>query len=441
MNKQAWIERAKELGLEQFEIYQALSSEKEFTWFQGEIDTFVTSKVLGTSLRAIKNGNVATLTLENVEDETMDEALNALAQQTEVITSTETVSLTEAQEVEIIENPHHFKMLTVEQIEQMLKNIESKALAYDSKIVQVAYLGYEQASGRREITNSLGVELSDEDQVQYVACSVVAQDKDSFKDATKIKVIFDHDSFDEDQFVKEVCEEALGKCGAHSIPSRMCPVIFEKDAMTSLFGAFTGLFSGDMIAKGISPLAKDLGKKVFSEQITIFDDPKNTDALSIASFDDEGYPTRRKVVVDHGVFEQPLFDARSAIKMNTKSTGNGFKSGYASSVHVSPMNMWIEPGNKDLDQLMETMQEGVVITDIMGLHAGLHFASTQFSLQASGYLVKEGKKSDPVTLITVAGRFLDLMNDVWEVGSDLEWTYKQIVSPSILFKNCAISGE
>lgn len=127
--------------------------------------------------------------------------------------------------------------------------------------------------------------------------------------------------------------------------------------------------------------------------------------------------------------------------MNVESTGNGFKSGYASPVRVSPMNMWIEPGTEDLDALLARMGDGLVITDLMGLHAGLHFASTQFSLQASGYLVKDGKRGDPVTLITVAGRFLDLMNEVEAVGSDLDWSYKQIASPSILFKQCAISGE
>lgn len=440
MNKQAWMKRAAELGLEQFEIYQALASQKEFTWFEQTLDTFVTSKVLGTSLRAIKDGNVATIALEKVDDGKMDEALRALLEQTAIVSSEETVALTPVHEVVALENPHRFEPLSVEQIEAMLQAIEKKALAFDPRIVQVGYLGYEEAKGGREITNSLGVQLADEDAVQYVACTIVALENGEYKDATKVRIVYDA-GFDVDAFVQEVCEEALGKLGAHSIPSRTCPVVFEKDAMTSLFGAFAGLFSGDMIAKGISPISKDLGKKIFSEQITIFDDPRHTDALSVAAFDDEGFPTRRKTVVDHGVFEQPLYDARSAAKMNVESTGNGFKSGYASPVRVSPMNMWIEPGTEDLDALLARMGDGLVITDLMGLRAGLHFASTQFSLQASGYLVKDGKRGDPVTLITVAGRFLDLMNEVEAVGSDLDWSYKQIASPSILFKQCAISGE
>lgn len=435
MNKQKWIDRALQLGLDELEIYQTLSTEKEFIWFEKTMDTFVTSKVLSTNIRAIKDGNIASIAIENVDDEKMDEVLKALLEQTEIVQSEENTRLTEKHEIVPVEKTHHFDFMSVEEVEELLGLIEQKALAYDERIAQVAYLGFEQEEGSRQITNSLGVDLKDEDAVQYVACSVAAMQDGEFKDATKIKVVFDKDGFDADEFVKEVCDEALFKLGARSIPSRTCPVIFEKDAMTSLFAAFAGMFSGESIARGISPLTKEIGKKVFSGQITVVDDPRSVEALSNAAFDDEGFPTSRKVIVDHGVFEQPLHSAKSAAKMNTVSTGNGFGSG------VSPMNMWIVPGERSLEQMMADMKDGLVITDVTGLHAGLRFTSTQFSLQAGGYWVRDGKKSEPVTLITVAGRFLDLMNDVQEIGNDLDWSYKQIVCPSIWFRQCAVSGE
>lgn len=442
MNKQAWIKRAEELGLEAFEIYTYLSSSREVTWFEDKMDTFVTSRILGTSLRGIANGNVAMVSLEKVNDKKMDSILNQLLDQAKTIQTPEKIEFVPAMESkDLVSTQKKWIQPSMETIEDTMRTIEQKAMAYDSRIVQVGYLGYQEEKGSREICNSLGLAVEDEDQVQYIACSVVAMENGIYKDATKISIVENFASFDIDAFVKEVCDEALFKLGAHSISSRVCPVILEKDAMSSLFGAFVNLFSGDMIAKGISPIAHDFGKQIFSKQITIIDDPRNTDALSVANFDDEGYPTSRKILVDHGVFEQALYDTKSAIKMHTKSTGNGFKSGYASPVSVHPMNLWIEPGEKDLNGLMEEMQNGIVITDVMGLHAGIHFASTQFSLQASGYEVKEGKKGDSITLITIAGRFLDLMNKVQAIGNDLDWSYKQIVCPSILFSECAISGE
>ena len=58
-----------------------------------------------------------------------------------------------------------------------------------------------------------------------------------------------------------------------------------------------------------------------------------------------------------------------------------------------------------------------------------------------GYLVRNGKRDRGAALITAAGNFLDLMKKVVSVGSDLDWEYRTIACPSILFSSCAIAGE
>lgn len=80
--------------------------------------------------------------------------------------------------------------------------------------------------------------------------------------------------------------------------------------MTSLFASFVGLFSGDLIFKGISPLKGKENTKIFSDKITIIDNPRNLEALTIANYDDEGCPTKEKVLVDKGVFSSMLHDTK-----------------------------------------------------------------------------------------------------------------------------------
>ena len=441
MNKQAWIQTAQEIGIEHFEIYQNISKSKEVTWFNGQMDTYVVSDVKGTSIRGIVQGHTAYMALETDDDNQMLDVLNHLKEQALTISSKEENHLVPPMEIDYVKSNKTWKHPEMDEIYELLSTIEKKVLAYDEKIVQVGYLTWNEGSGSRQITNSLGLHVQDEDQIQYIACTAIAKQNDEYKDETKIEIIYDLDQFDIDQFVEKLCKQALQKLGAHSISTRTCPVILEKDAMTSLFGSLSGMFNGEGIAKEISPISKKLNEKIFSEKITVIDNPKNTDCLSIANFDDEGYPTCKKTVVDHGIFKTILHNTKSAAKMHMKSTGNGFKSGYASSVGISPMNFYIEPGNKTLEELEEIMQNGLVITELMGLHAGIQHVTTDFSLQASGYWVENGKRAQSVTLITVANNFLDMMKHVVEVGSDLEWEYKQIACPSILFESCAISGE
>ncbi len=441
MNKQKWIQCALEKGAESFEIYQGLSASKEVTWFNGQMDTFVSSSVIGTSLRLIVNGKIANMALEQVDDEKMEDVVDYLIEQANTITTDERDFLRKPEPIETLSRDIHWVQPSVSSVQSRMREIEAKALAYDSRIQQVAYLGWFETSGYREITNSYGMDVKDEDKLQYLALSVVAVEGEDTKDKTGIEIVYNLENFDVDAFVKKTCEEALLKLNAQSISSRACPVIFEKKAMTALFASFTGLFSGDMMYKGISAIKGKENTKIFSDKITIIDNPRNTEALSIATFDDEGCPTHKKVLVDKGIFKLSLQSTKSAIRNHCQSTGNGFKSGYASSVSVQPMNCYIEKGSHSLEQLCQQMQEGLVICDLAGLHAGIDFVSTNFSLQCSGYYVKNGKRDKSVTLITVAGNFLELMKEVVLVGSDLEWEYHSVVSPSIYFKKCAISGE
>lgn len=440
MNKQKWIEIAAEKGLSAFEIYQELSSERNVTWYAGQMDTFVTSRVLGTALRGIYEGKMANLALEKAEDEDAEKLIDQLIEQAKTVSTKETDTLRAPEEV----TPLPEKKLvqpTMDEIACALKTIEEKAKNYDERILQVSRLSWSEEASRREITNSLGMDVADETHTQVLMLGLAASANGEVKVDYNLKVVPNLAELDVDAFVKESCDGAIEKLGATSLPSKMYNTIIERKAMTSLFAAFSGMFSGDLIFKGISPLKDSLGEEIFSEKITIIDDPASDLSIQPVSFDDEGCPTRRKVLVEKGVFKEMLQTTKSAARFGKDSTGNGFKRGYASAVAVSPMNCYIAPGEKSLDELQDLMGEGVVITSLQGLHAGINPVTTDFSLQCSGYYVKDGKKDHSVSLITIAGNLIKMLKNVKAVGSDLDFEYRSIATPSIYVGEAAISGE
>jgi PmbA protein len=91
--------------------------------------------------------------------------------------------------------------------------------------------------------------------------------------------------------------------------------------------------------------------------------------------------------------------------------------------------------------LLSSCKKGVYITNVQGAHAGVNAVSGDFSLQASGYYLEDGKKVRPVALITVAGNFLEMLNDITMVGSDLKMSYYGVTSPSIKVKSMPVSGS
>ena len=441
MNKQKWIDYALSKGFDSFEIYQQTVEEKKVTYYEKEMESFVKSHVLGTSLRGLYHDKMATISTEDAADENMEKLIETMIEQAEATTTKDSGVILEAKETEEVKKENHFVKPDAAQIDKLLKEVDDKLHAYDKRVFQVTDMFYGEGSSQREISNSKGMHVKDEGLQQVIVAGLAVKDGDEIKNDYNFELLYDAEQFDTDAFVKKLADKALGKLHASSIPSNTYPVVIEKDAMTSLFNAFVGMFSGELIGKGLSPLKDKLNEKIFADKVNVIDDPRNLDALDISNYDDEGYPTFRKTLVENGTFKMMLHSTKSAMMMNTESTGNGFKQGYDSPVSVRPCNCYIEPGSLSFDELLQKMNEGLVIEGFMGLHAGVNMASTDFSLQCSGYYVKDGKRDKSVTLITAAGNFLELMKEVEEVGSDLDWKLNKIACPSILFKGIAISGE
>jgi len=441
MNKQAWLDRAAARGFDGLEIYVGRSAGREVKWFGGQMDSFVTSDVTGYSLRAVIGGKTANLALETIDDERIDETLDLLAAQAEIVASEEADVLRAPEAAEPVTGRTVWTAPTADRIIAALAATEKAILSADKRVKQVMEIGWEDSASGREIVNTNGVHVADENRSQVLYAGVAVEENGKVKDGFHVEIVPDLAKVDPAEIARKTVEDALDELGGTPIPSGSYPVIFERRAMTSLFGALTDMYSGDLIGKGISPLKDKLGEAIFSEKITVVDDPRCTDALRVLAYDDEGCPTRRKVLVDRGVFRTPLHNTKSAARMGAESTGNGFKHGYAGTVSVSPMNCSILPGTQTLEELMAQMGDGLVITRLAGLHAGLNHVTGDFSLQCFGYRVKDGKRERNVALITAAGNFLEMMKKVVAVGCDLDWEYRTIACPSVAFESCAIAGE
>jgi len=68
------------------------------------------------------------------------------------------------------------------------------------------------------------------------------------------------------------------------------------------------------------------------------------DGPGAAPFDAEGVPTRRTELLSAGVLEGFLHNTYTALRGDTRSTGNAVR-GYRSSPGVGTTNLFVEPGS------------------------------------------------------------------------------------------------
>ena len=101
----------------------------------------------------------------------------------------------------------------------------------------------------------------------------------------------------------------------------------------------------------------------------------------------------------------------------------------------------MRPGKKSQEELFKDVNNGVYITDVSGLHAGLNPRSGNFSLQSTGYLIENGKRGRGLDIITVSGNLVDLFNSIEEVGSDSKLFSSATECPSVVIKKIAVSGK
>jgi PmbA protein len=178
------------------------------------------------------------------------------------------------------------------------------------------------------------------------------------------------------------------------------------------------------------------GQKIALDNITLVDDPLSKEAIFQYAFDDQGVACKTKKIVENGVFKGFMHDLKTAAIFNVEPTGNSFGG------RVSTTNFYLEPGDLSFDELIAPIEDGLYITDLQGLHAGVQPISGSFNLQASGFKIINGEVNHPVKMIVVSGNFFEILNSIKGLGNDLKISeLNGYGSPSVYVGDLAIGGK
>ncbi len=439
LNYQELIKKAKDKGFSDLEITEYGSETLEIQVYQGKVSEHTESKIKKVSIRAIYQNKMANLSIEDL-NMNIDLILDKLKENALILSTNEQYEIYEGSssypKIKLKEND--FNKVSIQDKIKILIDLESKLKEKDSRIIHVPSLGYEEDITTHRIINSKNLDIEKQGKYCAVAMQIVAKEDDDIQSGYEVEVKERFDELDFASLIDKITTRVLSMLKAKPVPSKTYPVIIENEAMADLFSTFISIFSGETKIKQITPLLNKENQKIMSDKISIIDDPMKEDCIFKDPFDDEGVACYKKEIVTKGVFNTFLHNLKTAKYFNTTSTGNGFRMGGA--IGVSGANTYIEKGTKSKEELISSLKEGLLITELAGLHAGVNAISGDFSLKSSGYYIENGKIIRPVTLIVAAGNFLSMMNEVEEVASDLKMTLSRVGSPSILFKGLSISG-
>lgn len=441
--KNKLFEEARKEGLAEFEIYFSNKESLSISIYKEEVEKYNLNKSFGVSFRAKIDGKMGYSYTEIIDED----AIKMLVENAKA----SALSIENDDPQFIYEGDKEYSKVEIYYKE--LENIDAKKLIdlaidmekeckkYSDKVVNFAGCGISYVNVKYGLMNSKGLELTDKSNLltAYVVpiIKIDNQKYDGFGYG-KAKSV---DELNPEKIAKQAIDEAMEKVGARSIKSNKYKTVIKNEAMVSLLQSFWSVFDADSAQKGISLLKDKEGEIIASDKITIIDNPLMKDGLASVGFDDEGVATFEKEVVENGKLKTLLYNLKTANKAGIKSTGNGFKSSYASPVSVGPTNFYLKNGEKDFKELLKEVKNGVIISEFSGLHAGANSITGDFSLAAKGFMIEDGKQTFPIEQITVSGNFFKLLKDVEEVCSDIKFPMSSFGSPSVLISELSIAGE
>lgn len=434
--------KAKEAGIEEAEAYYVLGDHFSASSMNEEIIQYAVSTTYGLSFRGLYQGKMGYASTQAMDDDTIGQLIEGVKESAQLIESEEKESIFPGEKEYPQVNTFEPNLEEVSEEEKLaiLLQMEKAAKAVDRAIEQVADNTVLTNSSQVGIANSFGLNISFKQNMAGGYTAPVAKRDGQVAMGMDMGFGKDFVQINLPQKGVEAANRALNQLGNRPVPSGKYFIVFSNEAMSSLLATFSGSFSAENAQQGLSLLAGKEGEQIGADKLTITDDPLLPYGISSRPFDDEGVACKSKNLVEKGILNTLLHNRKTSEKAGVQSTGNGLKAGYTAPIKVGPTNLFIAPGTKSLQLLMEQAQDAIVITDLEGLHSGANEISGDFSLSAKGYRVEKGARTFPISQITIAGNFFALLKDVIEVGNDLWFSYTGIGSPSVYVNKMSIAG-
>ena len=437
MNLEKLFSRAKEKGITDIEIFASDRTSLNIDIFNGTVDKYEIAATEALTIKGIYNNKMGRFSTEVLSDDVIEEILDTIIASAKEIDSLDDAIIYEGDEsykdLSDIYNDELYNLDVQKKIDYLLK-LDDYLHKYDNR-VKVVETMYSEDTAAVLLKNSKGINLTNKANAAFIGGSVIVKDEVDQRVGFDVVISNDFNDFNIETLAKDIVEDALASLGAKPVPSDSYEIVYSNGAIATLLSAFQGIFSADSVQKGLSLLKGKLEETIGSELVTITDDPFMKKSAASRSFDDEGVATSYKELVSKGVLKTFLHNLVTAKKDGVKSTGNGFGGG------VDSVNLKLEAGSSNLEEMIKSCKKGIFITNVQGAHSGVNAVSGDFSLQASGYYIENGEKIRPVALITVAGNFLEMLKDITMVGNDLKMSYYGVTSPSIKVKSMQVSGS
>lgn len=440
MKYDKFFKLAKEAGIEEAELYISQKYEVSISLFHGEIDNNSVNNGFTILARGSYKGKFGTSSCDVWNNEKAAFLVNEIVANAKVIENEDPIFIFKGSEKYKKVNCYNKDLpdISLDTKIAKLHELEKAIRAYDKRIVEVQMVEYSENMSSVTLINSYGLKLTQKSNYFVYVGAAIAKEGEQVKSAYDLILENDFAKADMLALAQQVGQKAVDQLGGEACESKVYRAVLSPEVVADLLKVYIGRASAEEVQKKSSLFIDKVGQKIASSKLTIEERPLQRNIFA-RWFDDEGVATKNKFIVKNGVLQGYLYNLTTAKKDGVETTGNGYIEGGKIGIDTAFISM--KSGKKSQDELFSEVGNGVYITEVSGLHAGMNPQSGNFSLQSTGFLIKDGKKDRGLDLVTVSGNLLDIFKDIQVVGGDVKIFPSAVSCPSVIIKKITVSGK
>jgi len=426
------ITQSKKQGVESAEVDISISSGKNLTVRNEDIETFEINNDKNISLTLYLNGRKSVVSSSDFSKKTIqhliDNSLNML-------------KVTEQDPYfGIVEQDLHPKQtrpvdifypqeLSFDEMLEVAKQAESAAKSYDEQITNSEGASINYSSSIFMYANSNKFFGGFPGSRYSLYCSVIGSKGQTMQRSYDYSNVRDfQDLKNPIQLGEEAAQNTIDRLNVKKIKTGNYPLIFHNTISDSLINPILSAISGRNLYRQNSFLLDTVGTKIASDGLTIREQPLLPKGHASTYFDDEGVEVFDNTLIDRGELKHYLLSSYSAKKLNLSTTGN------AGGTH----NLIFEHHNISLAQMIKDIKKGFLITELLG--HGVNMVNGDFSRGAAGLYIENGEIQHAVEEITIAGNLKDMAMDITSIANDINSNSSKYIG-SVLIEKMTVGAS
>jgi PmbA protein len=219
--------------------------------------------------------------------------------------------------------------------------------------------------------------------------------------------------------------------GPREVPAGRYTTILSPSAVLDLVGFLFYDFAATSVLDKRSCFTGRIGKKVFGDNITIWDDAYHP-LQSGPPHDGEGVPRQKVLLVEKGVPKNLVYSRATAKKMKAKPTGHGFS--LPNEYGEAPMNLVFSGGTASTEEMIKSIERGILVTRLWYIREVDPYEKVLTGMTRDGtFLIENGRVTGGVRNFRFNESVIEMLAKVSMLGVPVraagEESFEMVVPP------------